>query len=53
MTDPIGTLKSGDEVHWEPARSLLPRSLVRLAATAKNSVLHATLQGLDIVTGKR
>ena len=48
-----GTLNVGDEVHWEPAKSLLPRALVRLAANAKNGLLHATLQGLDIVTGKR
>ncbi len=48
-----GTLNVGDEVYWEPAKSLLPHSLVKLAAKAKNGVLHATLQGLDIVTGKR
>ncbi len=48
-----GVLRVGDEVHWEPARSLLPRSLLRLAAHAKNGVLHTTLKGLDLVTGKR
>lgn len=48
-----GTLRVGDEVRWEPARSLLPRSLLRLAAHAKSTMLHATLTGLDIVTGKR
>ena len=48
-----GTLAVGDEVHWEPARSLLPRSLARLMGGTKNRVLHATMKGVDVLTGKR
>ena len=48
-----GTVNVGDEVHWEPAKSLLPRALVRLVAGTKNRLLHTTLHGLDIITGKR